>query len=123
MRLQTYEPILRGVVCMTDFPEEQLYGKMPLIATGKFLKQIPQEFKVYELWAHFGEFLKRYYGDNEKIKINEEVIQKLLKSFEDEHHSGYSHGVVSQTIMKYLAGDMDDEDKEFVRRVRHEQQS
>ena len=100
---------------MTGYPESQLYGKMPLVATADFLKQMPRDYKIYKIWVHFGEFLKRYYGDSENIKIDEQVIQKLLKSYEDQHHSGFSHGVVTQAIMQYLGGAFDDEDKEFVR--------
>lgn len=101
---------------MTNYPESQLYGKLPLIAVKDFLKQIPEDFTVYQLWSHFGEFLKRYYGDNENHKIDETVMQRLQDSYKNQHHSGYSHGVATQAIMQYLGGQFDDEDKEFVKR-------
>lgn len=101
---------------MTEYPETQLYGKMPLEATADFLNQFPPELKAMKMWAYFGEFLKQYYGED--IVLDQKIVDRLIQSYKNQNHSGYSHGVVTQAIMQYLGGTMDDEDKEYIRSLR-----
>lgn len=99
--------------------DQPLYGDMPIQALAKFMNQIPEDYTVYQLWSHFGAFLAQYYGGRHGEKsVDQKVVDALIKSYEDEGHSGYSHGVVTQQIMEYLSGMMSQKDKDKVKELR-----
>ena len=100
---------------MTNYPEDQLYGKLPLLAVKDFLKQMPADWKTTKKWIHTFEAIKQYYQKYEKNTIDQEVIKKLVESYENQNHSGSSHGVATQAILQYFGGVFDKEDKEFVK--------
>jgi len=98
---------------------EPLYGDMPIQALAKFLKQVPEDYTVYQLWSHFGSFLARYYGgEHGEMPVDPKVVDALVQSFKDEGHSGYSHAVVTQLIMEYLSGKMSQKDRDTVKELK-----
>ena len=99
--------------------KEPMYGDMPIQALAKFLNVIPEDFPLYRLWAHFGAFLSQYYGGKHgELPVDQKVVDLMIKSYEDEGHSGYSHAVVTQIIMEYLSGQMSQEQKDKVKELR-----
>lgn len=98
----------------------ELYGDLPIKATADFLSKIPEGVGVTKVWAYFGKFLEEYYTEHpiKEYDLDTSVIKKLVQSYKDQHHSGYSHLVVTQMIMEYLSGKMSEEDKEQIKKLR-----
>ena len=71
-------------------------------------------FVLYELWAYAFEALKQYYLKHTEFELYTKVVDKLLKSYEDQGDSGHSYGVATQAILGYLNGNVDDDDGNYV---------
>ena len=98
----------------------ELYGDLPLKATADFMSKIPEGTSITKVWAYFGKFLEQYYTEHpiKEYDLDKSIIQKLVQSYKDQNHSGYSHLVVTQMIMEYLSGKMSEEEKEQIKKLR-----
>lgn len=92
-----------------------LYGNMPIQATREIVDIANKHhLTLQEFWSAFGKFMLKYYNYGvDKKKINS-ATKDMLKSYEDQHHSGYSHLVVTQCIMEFLSGKMTDKNRKKV---------
>ena len=92
-----------------------VYGSLPIDATKKIVDIANKhDLTLQEFWSAFGKFMLKYYNHGvDKKKINS-ATKDMLKSYKDEHHSGYSHLVVTQCIMEFLSGKMSNKNKEKV---------
>lgn len=96
----------------------ELYGDLPLQAVADFMKRIPEGLSHTQMWVCYGKFLDQYYTEHDMsdTKLNAQpIVDDLLESYKNQHHSGYSHLVATQAIMEYLSGKMSDEDRAKVK--------
>ncbi len=97
---------------------EPLYGDLPIRALTKLNKIWKKhDLSLYELWVSWGMFLTQYYQMHEKLDQEKlaRAVADIKQSYSDEGHSGYSHMVVTQLVMKYLSGEMSEEEKEKIK--------
>lgn len=122
--ITTLRLIQKAVKHGGDIRMTELYGDLPIKATADFLDQIPKDTNLYQVWIYFGKFLDKYYSEhcfdivNDKPVLWEhdpKVVDALVKSYKDQGHSGYSHGVVTQEIMHYLSGQMLEEKRDKIK--------
>lgn len=93
----------------------KLYGDLPIQATKEIVDIANKyDLSLNEFWSAFGKFLLKYYNFGVDKKKIDSATKDMLKSYKDQHHSGYSHLVVTQCIMEFLSGKMNDKDREKV---------
>jgi len=94
----------------------ELYGDMPITATKEIVDIWKNDnLKLYEVWASLGKFLYDYYGKDENKKVIDKAAGLMNEAYINQHHSGGSHGVVTQCIMEYLSGKMSEKEKRIIK--------
>ena len=94
--------------------DNSIYGDLSTYVKD-ILDLIPTEDRtIGKDWYYLFGFIAKYSRDDQEV--DDTVIPKMMRKFDEQNHSGGSWGCVMQELMRFMAGQYTDEEKKRIGR-------